>query len=530
MNKQRFSAQVLLIFLLITSLVISACSKSSDTPPPAATTYKISGTVSGAVAANVTITLSGDSSATTTTASGGTYSFTGLSDGNYTVTPSLAGYTFNHLSTAVVISGADATADFTASTISVATYTISGKVSGAVKNDVLITLSGPASATAKTASGGLYSFSGVPGGTCTVVPSFTGYTFIPTQRIFGLSADAANVDFIATTVYSQADLTGTWNVQILKAGGGGKWQRGTLTFDSTGALTAASNCLDNTGSTSCPTTGATNWTWTMDSTGLITDSGSEADTNTNMTMAADKTFIAGTSTSGGGRYQLYIAQKLGTSYSASDIQSKSFVFHQLTVGSNTDDTEWRYGVGSTDSSGAVTITSETSPSGTDTTATPQGTMSLNTTTGIVTIASTSFQGFLSADKKTIVALQTDTNGSDTTYQLMVIQITGRTYSGNIPDAVFGVHMLADGDSPAPFWAHWTNTSSGGTMAVSDYLSSTGGAGPTTMTVSMTSAGVVTGDIDGNTTYNGQVSDDGTFVVGTLTNTTDIYSLLIHTLR
>jgi hypothetical protein len=63
----------------------------------------------------VTITLSGASTATTTTAVGGTYSFTGLANGSYTLTPSLTGYTFSPTSrTGVAVSGANITSqDFT---------------------------------------------------------------------------------------------------------------------------------------------------------------------------------------------------------------------------------------------------------------------------------------------------------------------------------------------------------------------------------------------------------------------------------
>lgn len=73
------------------------------------TTYSISGTVSGAVTSGVTITLSGAASKTTTTATGGTYTFTGLANGSYTVTPSKSGYTFSPTSTAVTISSGNKT-------------------------------------------------------------------------------------------------------------------------------------------------------------------------------------------------------------------------------------------------------------------------------------------------------------------------------------------------------------------------------------------------------------------------------------
>jgi hypothetical protein len=80
-------------------------------------TYTISGTVtsSGSGLSGVNMALTGDSTANTTTDASGNYSFSGLSNGSYTVTPSKSGYTFNPTSIPVIISGADQTGkDFTA--------------------------------------------------------------------------------------------------------------------------------------------------------------------------------------------------------------------------------------------------------------------------------------------------------------------------------------------------------------------------------------------------------------------------------
>ena len=66
--------------------------------------------------ADVTVALSGNATSTTTTDSDGHYSFVGLSQGNYTVTPNKVGYTFKPPSQQVNVTGTVATGiDFVAS-------------------------------------------------------------------------------------------------------------------------------------------------------------------------------------------------------------------------------------------------------------------------------------------------------------------------------------------------------------------------------------------------------------------------------
>jgi len=82
---------------------------------PCETGYTISGTVDGDELEGITLTLTGgDTSATTTTASDGSYTLAGLNNGTFTVTPSLSGYTFTPASASVSVSDADETGvDFT---------------------------------------------------------------------------------------------------------------------------------------------------------------------------------------------------------------------------------------------------------------------------------------------------------------------------------------------------------------------------------------------------------------------------------
>ena len=92
-------------------------------------THRISGTVSGAVTAGVTITLSGTPTRTTTSDAAGAWFFAGLADGSYTVTPGKAGYSFSPASRSVTVSGADVTAqDFTATATTYAVIQVCGRV------------------------------------------------------------------------------------------------------------------------------------------------------------------------------------------------------------------------------------------------------------------------------------------------------------------------------------------------------------------------------------------------------------------
>jgi inhibitor of cysteine peptidase len=67
-------------------------------------TYSISGS---AGIGSATVTLAGASIAATTASGSGTYNFSGLAPGNYTITPSLSGYTFSPPSQSAIITNAN---------------------------------------------------------------------------------------------------------------------------------------------------------------------------------------------------------------------------------------------------------------------------------------------------------------------------------------------------------------------------------------------------------------------------------------
>ena len=147
-------------------------------------TYTISGTVTMADGSNpalVLVTLSGAAAATTNPDANGDYIFVGLAAGNYTITPSLAGYTFTPASETVPVTNQDVTGvNFTGSLVP--TYTISGALTmsdGSSPMLVTITLSGAAAATTNPGANGDYAFAGLAAGDYAVTPSLAGYRFTP---------------------------------------------------------------------------------------------------------------------------------------------------------------------------------------------------------------------------------------------------------------------------------------------------------------------------------------------------------------
>ncbi len=168
-------------------------------------TWSLSGSVSPALS-GVSMALTGGSTATTTTDSLGNYSFSGLGDGTYTVTPTTAGYTFNPGAQTVTISGANSSGvNFVAQSVS--SWSISGTISPTAGGaGATVNLGGAATATTTTDANGKYSFTGLASGSYTVSPSETGYSFTPSSQAVTLNgASQGGVNFTAQG-------TGSWSI------------------------------------------------------------------------------------------------------------------------------------------------------------------------------------------------------------------------------------------------------------------------------------------------------------------------------
>jgi hypothetical protein len=185
-------------------------------------TYTITGTISGAGGNGGTVSLSGAATASTTANASGVYTFSGISNGSYTVTPSSGGYVFTPASQAVTVNGANATANFSSAG---QTFTISGTVSGAGGNGATVNLSGAATATTTANASGVYTFSGVTNGSYTVTPTKTGFVFTTPSQAVTVNGANGTANFSSAQVFT---ISGT----ISGAGGSG------ATVTLTGAATA----------------------------------------------------------------------------------------------------------------------------------------------------------------------------------------------------------------------------------------------------------------------------------------------------
>jgi inhibitor of cysteine peptidase len=208
--------------------------------------YNISGQVTstGSGLAGVTMALSGASSATTTTDNVGNYTFIGLDNGSYTVTPSKTGFTFGPTDNTQTVSGASVTGvNFTATQVQAASPTISGQVvstttSSGLSNVRIDFNGGTIYGNTTTDASGNYTIPpfgigiGLANGSYTITPSRTGFTFGPpsiTQTVSGASVTGVNFTAtqLQTNVYtifgsvyagSPTDTTGLIGVTITLSG------------------------------------------------------------------------------------------------------------------------------------------------------------------------------------------------------------------------------------------------------------------------------------------------------------------------
>jgi hypothetical protein len=176
--------------------IVEVLAAVSTTP-----TYSVSGTISPSAAGNgATVTLSGTSRASATADVNGNFSFTGLANGAYTLTPTKTGYSFTPPNQAITVSSANQSGvNFTATPLP--TWSISGTLSPTIGGaGATVSLSGTATASTVADGSGNYSFTGLADGPYAVTPSNIGYAFTPVKQSVTLNgANITNINFTAAT-------------------------------------------------------------------------------------------------------------------------------------------------------------------------------------------------------------------------------------------------------------------------------------------------------------------------------------------
>jgi len=176
------------------------------TATPVASSFTVSGkaTLNGINLPGVAVALTGAGTGSAITDTSGNYSFSGVHSGDCTITPTLAGFSFNPLSQVVTVVNGNASApDFAATSIPPATpstFTLSGAITlnGAGLSGVTVSITGAGVGSIATGANGAYSFVGVRNGNYVITPSIPGYSFTPSSATFSVhDANIPGLNFSA---------------------------------------------------------------------------------------------------------------------------------------------------------------------------------------------------------------------------------------------------------------------------------------------------------------------------------------------
>jgi len=201
-DQMRKSIAWILVCLFV-AVLLGACGKQDTADPTVNSTYSISGTITANGSGLEGVTVSLCTSATVTTDANGNYSFLGMSNGSYIVTPLKSGYTFSPISKSVTVNNGNVTGQDFPGSLSIVTYNISGTITANSSGleGVTVALSTSSTITTTTTdTAGNYSFAGVTNGTYKVTPSKSGFSFSPTTSPVAVnSGDTFGQDFTGTT-------------------------------------------------------------------------------------------------------------------------------------------------------------------------------------------------------------------------------------------------------------------------------------------------------------------------------------------
>jgi hypothetical protein len=192
----------------------SATVNGNTVTAPVFTATAPTGTINGSISQAGTISgatvqlLQGSTQITTATVgTNGSYTFSNVANGTYTLQPNESGFTFSPTTETITVNGNSVAAPAFTATAAGAGWGISGVISPSlIGGGTLVTLSGAAGGTATADTGGNYSFANLANGTYTLTTSKTGTAFTPLYQ--SVTINGANVTaslFTAESINGQIE-------------------------------------------------------------------------------------------------------------------------------------------------------------------------------------------------------------------------------------------------------------------------------------------------------------------------------------
>jgi hypothetical protein len=347
--------------------------------------------------------------------------------------------------------------------------------------------------------------------------------------MMGQGASGAVPATLSGSAFSMDDVRGTsWAYHILMTSGTMAWERGTLSFDNAalGHMTEIfRNGISQADRNDIP--------YAMTLSGMLLDS---ADITFQCVMTRDRDTMVATFTDPYGGPALMIAQKRGGSYATdgSDMTG-TWRFQRVTAGSDNTTSGWAYGTMQF-SFGNASIVSMTTNAGAGSVANFSFTMDAN---GVMTESGdASFHGVMSADKRVIVA--TDTDAGDPRLWILM-KDTGGTFSAADMAGDWVMHAVAAGNAGSRGWTWGHSAIDGsGNDAFSGIM---GDAGPVSstdltfqmnggvMTMSGTGGGMMGGGMMGGglmtSTFHGTLNDGRNIMVSSYSDGSGGYPFTIQ---
>ncbi|HLO82255.1 MAG TPA: hypothetical protein VK166_14915, partial [Chitinophagaceae bacterium] len=298
--------------------------------------------------------------------------------------------------------------------------------------------------------------------------------------------------------YSLNDINGTWNRHsLVTSGNGGFWIYGNI------------ENKDGTSTLNTVLPGAGTWDTTYSSEGTAVSAEGVItwahDPAAHSYMSSDKRLWVGT-TVRGNLYTLVFDLKVvaGTNYSTADFEGTWHSFYLVSGGQWTG---WVRAVSVMNNAGKCTSVSQVNSDG-DILNTSGGTYAL-APDGTITLASNSYHGFMSADKKMFTATMTDGGGGGGLL-VSLKEVPGTTFSKADLEGKWAVHTIIAGEENIT--EHGIISVDGNGNAIFLEMNRDDGSifnDPGTIAVSITSTGEVTFE-EG---YHGFMSADKNFFIG-----------------